>query len=196
MFVRKITAAVSISILLFFQITICVANSKGKNIFSAEEIVSFWKNSLSDNLDLVTYNPEMHYWYVNRIVMVNKSFDFEMINTDSIAPPCQLIISFSFNRWHNRFSPNANSEYEYENRICGFKSADGALANTVKSDFEEADYSYIEKISRKMTIIYVLKKEAWILEGGNDLFETYIGQYITDINNAHLFKNAFSVPIK
>ena len=47
-----------------------------------------------------------------------------------------------------------------------------------------------------MTMIYVLKNEAWILEGGNDLFETYIGQYIADMNNAHLFKNVLSVSIK
>ena len=43
---------------------------------------------------------------------------------------------------------------------------------------------------------YVLEKEAWILEGGNDLFEAYIGQHITDMNNAHLFTNVLSVPIK
>ena len=196
MAIKKITAAVSISILLLFQATICSANSEEKIISSAEEIVSFWKDSLSDKLDIVIYNPEMDYWYVNRIMMVNHSFDFETINTDSIATPCQLIISLSFNRWHNRYSPNANSEYEYENHIWGFKSADDALANTAQSDFEEADYSYIEKISRKMTVVYTLKKEAWTLEGGNDLFETYIGQHIADINNAHLFNNALSVPIK
>jgi hypothetical protein len=196
MLIKQATAVVSISILLLIQVTICGANSEEKIISSAEEIVSFWENSLSNKLDILIYNPEMDYWHVNRIVLVNQSFDFETIQTDSIATPCQLIIRLSFNRWHNRLSPNANSEYEYENRIWGFKSADEALANTGKSDFEEADYSYIEKISRKMTMIYVLKNEAWILEGGNDLFETYIGQHIADMNNAHLFKNVLSVPIK
>ena len=196
MAIKKIIAVVSTSILLFFPATICSENSEEKINYSAQEIVSFWKDSLSDKLDIVIYNPEMDYWYVNRIIMVNHSFDFETINTDSVATPCQLIISLSYNRWHNRYSPNANSEYEYENRIWGFKSADDALANTVQSDFEEADYSYIEKISRKMTVAYALKKEAWTLEGGNDLFETYIGQHIADINNAPLFNNVLSVPIK
>ena len=196
MVIKQTTAAVSISILLLFQVTICGANSEEKIISSAEEIVSFWKNSLSNKLDIVIHNPEMDYWYVNRIVLVNQSFDFETINTDSTATPYQLIIRLSFNRWHNRFSPNANSEYEYENRIWGFKSADDALANTGKSNFEEAEYSYIEKISRKMTMIYVLEKGAWILEGGNDLFEAYIGQHISDMNNAHLFTNVLSVPIQ
>jgi hypothetical protein len=181
---------------LLFQITICSANSEEKIISSAEEIVSFWGNSLSNKLDIVIYNPEMDYWYVNRIVLVNQSFDFETINTDSTATPYHLIIRLSFNRWHNRFSPNANSEYEFENRIWGSKSADDALANTGKSDFEEAEYSYIEKISRKMTMSYALEKEAWILEGGNDLFGAYIGQHITDMHNAHLFTNVLSVPIK
>ena len=196
MAIKKIIAVVSTSILLFFPATICSANSEEKINYSTEEIVSFWKDSLSDKLDMVIYNSEMDYWYVNRIIMVNHSFDFETINTDSAATPCQLIISFSFNRWHNRYSPNANSEYEYENRIWGFKSADDALANTVQSDFKEADYGYIEKISRKMIVAYALKKEAWTLEGGNDLFETYIGQHIADINNAPLFNNVLSVPIK
>jgi hypothetical protein len=181
---------------LLFDVTICGANSEEKIISSAEEIAAFWENSLSNKLNIVIYNPEMHYWHVNRIVLVNQSFDFDIKKTDSIVTPYQLIIRLSFNRWHNRLSPNANSDYEYENRIRGFKTADDALANTGNSDFDEAKYSYVEKISRQMTIIYVLKKKAWILEDGNDLFETYIGQHISDMNNAHLFKNVLSVPIK
>jgi len=196
MLLKRIIAAVIISILLLFSVTICGAIAEEKIVSSAEEIVTFWEDLLSDKLDIVIYNTEMDYWYVNRIVMVNQSFDFEIINTDSIATPYQLIITLSFNRWHNRFSPNANSNYGYENRIWGFKSAEDALANTGKSYFEEAEYSTMEKISRKMAMVYVLKKEAWILEGGNDLFETYIGQHISDVNNAHLFKNVLSVPIK
>src|SRR5210317_2432146 len=105
MAIKKIIAVVSTSILFFFPETICSANSEEKINYSTEEIVSFWKDSLSDKLDIVIYNPEMDYWYVNRIIMVNHSFDFETINTDSVATPCQLIISLSYNRWHNRYSP-------------------------------------------------------------------------------------------
>lgn len=195
---KKIKAiAVLISILLPFQVTICNANDNEKlNRASTEEIVSFWKKLLSDKLDIVVHDPAMEYWYVNRIIMVNQSFDFETINTDSKGTPGQLIIHFSFNRRHNRFSPNANSAYKYENRRCGFKSGDDALASTEKSDFDEANYNYIEKISRKMSMAYILKNEVWVLEGGNDLFEKYIGQYVNDSHNAHLFIHVLSVPIK
>jgi hypothetical protein len=47
-----------------------------------------------------------------------------------------------------------------------------------------------------MSMVYILKNEAWVLEGGNDLFEEYIGQYIADKHNAHLFSHFLSVPIK
>lgn len=70
------------------------------------------------------------------------------------------------------------------------------MANIGDADFQEAKYSYIEKISRQMTMTYVLKKEIWILERWNDLFETYIGQYIDSENNAHLFRNVLAVPVK
>ena len=81
-------------------------------------------------------------------------------------------------------------------RIIGFNTADDALANIGDSDFEDAEYSYVEKISRQMTMTYVLKNKVWILERGNDLFQTYIGQHIATDNNAYLFKNVLSVPIK
>lgn len=196
MILKRINAAVIISILLLSSVTICSAISEDKIVSSAEEIVAFWENLLSNNLNIVIYNPEMNYWHVNRLVLVNRSLDFDIKKTDSIVTPYQLSIRLSFNRWHNRLSPNANSDYEYENRIRGFKTADDALANTGHSDFEEAKYTYVEKISRDIAILYVLKKKTWILKGGNDHFDTYIGQYISDVNNAHLFKNVLSVPIK
>jgi hypothetical protein len=196
MLLKRIIATVIISILLLSSGTICGAIYEEKIVSSAEEIVAFWENLLSSNLNIVIYNPEMKYWHVNRLVLVNRSLDFDIKKTDSIVTPYQLTIRLSLNRWHNRRSPNANSDYEYENRIRGFKTADDALANTGNSDFEEAKYTYVELISRKMTILYVLKNKTWILKGGNDYFDAYIGQHISDVNNAHLFKNVLSVPIK
>ena len=196
MLLKRIIATVIISILLLPSGTICGAISEEKIVSSAEEIVAFWRNLLSNNLSIVIYNPEMKYWHVNRLVLVNRSLDFDIKKTDSTVTPYQLIIRLSFNRWHNRLSPNANSDYEYENRIQGFKTADDALANTGSSDFEEAKYTYVELISRNMAILYVLKNKTWILKGGNDHFDAYIGQQISDVNNAHLFKNVLSVPIK
>ena len=196
MVMKWITAPVIISILFVFNLAICRANSEEKIISSAEEIAALWENLLSKKLNILIYNSEMHYWYAHRIVPINKSFNFNIKKTDSIVTPYQLIISFSFNRWHNRLSPEANSDYIDENRIIGFKTANDALANVGNSDFEEAEYSYVEKISRQMTMTYVLKKKVWILESGNDLFETYIGQHIANVNNAYLFKNVLSVPIK
>ncbi len=196
MLLKRIIATVIISILLLSSGTICGAISEEKIVSSAEEIVAFWRNLLSNNLSIVIYNPEMKYWHVNRLVLVNRSLDFDIKKTDSIVTPYQLTIRLSFNRWHNQHSPNANSDYEYENRIRGFKTADDALANTGNSDFEEAKYTYVELISRNMAILYVLKNKTWILKGGNDHFDAYIGQHISDVNNAHLFKNVLSVPIK
>ncbi len=196
MLLKRIIATVIISILLLSSGTICGAISEKKIVSSAEEIVAFWRNLLSNNLSIVIYNPEMKYWHVNRLVLVNRSLDFDIKKTDSIVTPYQLTIRLSFNRWHNQHSPNANSDYEYENRIRGFKTADDALANTGNSDFEEAKYTYVELISRNMAILYVLKNKTWILKGGNDHFDAYIGQHISDVNNAHLFKNVLSVPIK
>ena len=196
MVMKLITVPVIISILLLFNSTISGANSEEKIISSAEEIVALWKNLLSNKLDILIYHPEMHYWHVHRIVLINKSFSYNLKKTDSIGNPYQLIIRFSFNRSHNRFSSKANSDYEYKNRIIGFKTADDALANIGDSDFEDAEYSYVEKISRQMTMTYVLKNKVWILESGNDLFQTYIGQHIATDNNAYLFKNVLSVPIK
>ena len=187
--------AVLISILSLFQVTICSANSD-QITTSIEKIVSFWEKSLSNELNLVIYDSDMNYWYVNRIGMVNQSFDFVTISKEANRAHSKLIIHFSFNRRDNRFSPNANSSHETDNRIWGFKSLEYAKSNTRKSDFNEAEYSYIEKISRKMSIVYLLKNDAWILEGGNDLFQEYIGQYISDKQNAHLFANALFVPIK
>jgi hypothetical protein len=66
------------------------------------------------------------------------------------------------NRWHNPRSHNANSNYEYENRIQGFKTADDALANTKNADFEEVKYTYKERISRTIVIPYVLENKTWI----------------------------------
>ena len=196
MLLKRIIATVIISILLLSSGTICGAISEEKIVSSAEEIVAFWRNLLSNNLSIVIYNPEMKYWHVNRLVLVNRSLDFDIKKSDSIVTPYQLTIRLSFNKWHNRHSPNANSDYEYENRIRGFKTADDALANTGNSDFEEAKYTYVELISRNMAILYVLKNKTWILKGGNDHFDAYIGQHISDVNNAHLFKNVLSVPIK
>ena len=196
MLLKRIIAAVIISILLLVSATICGAISEEKIVSSAEEIVALWENIRSSNLSIVVYNPEMKYWHVNRLFLVNQSLYFNIKRTDSAVPPPQIIIHFSYNRWHNRLSHNANSDYEYENRIQGFKTADDAIANTGNSDFEEVKYTYEELISRTITIIYVLKNKTWILKGGNDHFETYIGQHISDVNNAHLFKNVLSVPIK
>ncbi len=148
MLLKRIIATVIISILLLSSGTICGAISEEKIVSSAEEIVAFWRNLLSNNLSIVIYNPEMKYWHVNRLVLVNRSLDFDIKKTDSIVTPYQLTIRLSFNRWHNQHSPNANSDYEYENRIRGFKTADDALANTGNSDFEEAKYTYVELISR------------------------------------------------
>lgn len=192
---KIIKVAVLISILSLLQITICSANSD-QITTSIEEIVSFWEKSLSSELNLVIYDSDMNYWYVNKIGMVNQSFDFETISKEANRAHCKLIIHFSFNRWDNRFSPNANSSHETDNRICGFKSPEDAKSNTQTSDFDEAEYNYIERISRKMSIVYLLKNDVWILEGGNDLFHEYIGQYIPDKQNAHLFANVLFVPIK
>lgn len=196
MLLKRIIAAALVSILLLFNVTICGAISEEKIVSSAEEIVAFWENLLSNNLSIVIYNPEMKYWHVNRLVLVNRSLDFDIKKTDSTVTPYQLKIRLSYNRSHNRLSHNANSDYEYENRIQGFKTADDALANTGNSDFEEAKYTYEELISRTIAILYVLKEKTWILKGGNDHFVTFIGQHISDVNNAHLFKNVLSVPIK
>jgi hypothetical protein len=196
MLLKRIIATVIISILLLYSGTICGAIYEERIVSSAEEIVAFWENLLSNNLSIVIYNPELKYWHVNRLVLVNRSLDFDIKKTDSIVTPYQLTIRLSFNRWHNRHSPNANSDYEYENRVRGFKTADDAMASTGNSDFEEAKYTYVELISRKLTILYVLKNKTWILKGGNDHFDAYIGQHISDVNNAHLFKNVLSVPIK
>ncbi len=196
MVMKWITASVIISILLLFNLAICGANSEEKFISAAEEIAAIWEDLLSNKLNILLYNPTMHYWHVHQIVLVNKSFNFNIKKTDSIVSPYQLIIRFSFNRWHNRLSHKANSDYEYENHIIGFRTPDDALANIGNSDFKEAEYSYVEKISRQMRMTYVLKKKVWILEGGNDLFETYIGQHIADVNNAYLFKSVLSVPTK
>ncbi len=184
------------SILLLFQLSTGSAeNNKKAAISTTEEIVSFWEKLLSEKLDIVVYDSEMGYWYVNRLIMVNKSFGSEAIATDSNGTPDKLTIHFSFNRWHNRFSPDANSAYTYENRSCGFKSVDDALASIERSDFDEANYTYLEKISRKMLLVYLLKNDAWVLEGGNDLFEKYIGPYTADQHNAHLFGQFLSVPV-
>ena len=196
MVMKLITAPVIISILFLFNLAISGANSEDKIISSAEEIAALWKNLLSNKCNILIYNSEMHYWHVHRIVLINKSFNYNLKKTDSIGTPYQLIIRFSFNRSHNRFSSKANSDYEYKNRTIGFKTADDALANIGDSDFENAEYSYLEKISRQMTITYALNKKVWILESGNDLFKTYIGQHIATVNNAYLFKNVISVPIK
>jgi hypothetical protein len=142
------------------------------------------------------HNPKLPYWYVHKIVLVNNSFISSISKTDSDDTSYQLIIRFSFNRWHNRLSPRANSDYEYEHRRIGFKTADDALANIGNSDFQEAEYNYAEKISRQMTMTYVLNNKVWILEGGNELFETYIGQHIAKVNNKHLFEGVLKVPIK
>ena len=191
--VKKI--AVLISILLLFQVTICSAKTD-QITTSIEKIVSFWETSLSNELSIAIYDSDLNYWYVNRIGLVNQSLDFETINKDANKPCSQLIIRFSFNRWDNRFSPNANSHHESENRIWGFKSLEDAKSNTLTSDFNEAAYSHIEKISRNMSIVYLLKNDVWILEGGNDLYQEYIGQYVSDKHNAHLFADALFVPIK
>ena len=61
------------------------------------------------------------------------------------------------------------------------------MANTGESDFEEAKYSTIEKISRQITMTYVLNNNTWVLESGNELFETYIGQHTDNVKNSHLF---------
>jgi len=187
--------ALLISILSLFQVTICSAETD-QIATSIEKIVSFWEKSLSNGLNIVIYDSDMNYWYVNRICMVNQSFDFETISTDANRPHSRLIIRFSFNRWDNRFSPNANSNHESGNRTWGFKSLEDAKSNTLLTDFNEAEHGYIEKISRKMSIAYILKSNAWILEGGNDLYQEYIGQYIPDKQNAHLFANALFVPTK
>ncbi|MDJ0784653.1 MAG: hypothetical protein QNJ22_22005 [Desulfosarcinaceae bacterium] len=184
-------------ILLLFQATICTAEKHEKRMLSStEEIVTFWDQLLSDKLDIVVYDPEKAYWYVNRIIMVNQSFGSDVSTAVSDGTPGQLIIHFSCNRWDNRFSPNANSAYQFENRSCGFKSVDDALASRKNSDFKAANYSYLEKISRKMRLVYILKNEAWVLKGGNDLFEEHIGQFIADKHNAHLFRHFLAVPIK
>lgn len=193
---KWVTATVVILILLLFNITICGADAEENITSSAEEIAAFWKSLLSDNLDIVLYSPEMRYWEVNRIVMVPKSFRFDILKTDSSDTPYQLKIRFSFNRWHNRHSQHANSDYEYEHRSVGFKTADDAMANIEDADFEEAKYSYIEQISRQMTMTYGLNKETWILDRWNDLFETYIGQHIESEYNGYLFRNVLSVPVK
>lgn len=196
MLLKRLIAAFIISILLLFSVTICGAISDEKIVSSAEEIVTLWENILSNNLSIVVYNPEMKYWHVNRLFLVNRSLYFNIKRTDSAVTPPQIIIRFSYNRWHNRLSHNANSDYEYKNRILGFKTADDALANTGNSDFEEVKYTHEELISRTIAIRYVLKNKTWILQGGNDQFETYIGQHISDVNNTFLFKNVLSVPIK
>ena len=196
MILKRIIDAVIILILLLSSVTICDAISEKKIVSSAKEIVAFWENLLSNNSSIVIYNPEMRYWHVNRLVLVNRSLDFDVQKTDSIDTPYNLTIHLSFNRWQNLHSPNANSDYEYKNRIRGFKTADDALANTESSDFEEAEYNYVELISRKMIIFYILKNKTWILKGGNDLFDKYIGQHISDVNNAHLFKNFLAFPIE
>jgi len=148
MLLKRVVAAVIIFIILLSHATICGAISEEKIVSSAKEIALFWENLLSGNYNIVIYNPEMNYWYVNRLLLVNQSLSFDIKKAVSINTERQLIIRLSYNRSHNRLSPNANSEYTYENRIQGFKTADEALANTGSSDFVEAEYTYDEKISR------------------------------------------------
>ena len=196
MLLKRIISAVIISILALFSVPICGAISEEKIVSSAEDVEAFWEDLLASNLSIVIYNPEMEFWYVKKLVLVHKSLYFRLKRTDSANTPDRLIMRVSYNRWHNRLSQNANSDYEYENRIQGFKTAADALANTKDSDFEEVNYNYEELISRTVAIHYILKNETWILEGGNDNFETHIAQHVSDKYNAHLFKNVLSVPIK
>ena len=146
MILKRIIDAVIILILLLFNITTCGAISEEKIVSSAKEIVTLWENILSNNLSIVVYNPEMKYWYVNRLILVNRSLNFNVNKADSAVNSPQIIIRFSYNRWHNRLSHNANSDYEYENGLQGFKTANDALVNTGNSDFEEANYTYEELI--------------------------------------------------
>ncbi len=192
---RKIDS-IFILIFLILSVTICGAISEEKIVSSAKEIVALWENILSNNLDIVVYNPEMKYWHVNRLFLVNQSMYFTIKRTDSAGIPPQIMIHFSYNRWHNPRSNYANSNYEYENHILGFKTADDALSNTKNSDFEEVKYTYKELISRTVDILYVLENKTWILQAGNDHFETLIGQHISESNNANTFKKVLSVPTK
>jgi hypothetical protein len=151
---------------------------------------------LANDLDIVVYHTEMKFWYVNRLFLVDQSMYFTIKNTDSAGTPPQIKIHFSYNKWHNPNSHYANSNYEYGNRIQGFKTADDALANTKNSDFEEVKYNYNELISRTIVIPYVLKNKTWILQGGNDHFETFIGQHISESYNANTIEKVLSVPTR
>ena len=84
MLLKRIIATVIISILLLSKGAICGAISEEKIVSSAEGIVAFWRNLLSNNLNIVIYNPEMKYWHVNRLILVNRSLDFDIKKTDSI----------------------------------------------------------------------------------------------------------------
>ena len=190
---RRIIDSMLILIFLISSVTICGAISEEKIVSSAKEIVALWENILANNLDIVVYHPEMKYWHVNRLYLVNRSLYSTIKRTDSAGTPPQIMIHFSYNRWHNPRSHYANSNYEYDNRKQGFKTADDALANTKNSDFEEVKYTYKELISRTIVVLYVLKNKSWTLQGGNDHFETFIGQHISESNNANTFEKVLSV---
>ena len=196
MFRKQKYAVVIISAVFLASVAISIANSEENIVSSAEEIAASWEDLLSSNLSIVIYDPEMKYWYVSRPSIVNRSLDYKIKKTESADTPYELKIRLSYNRQHNRLSPNANSDYKYENQIQGFKTAEDALANTGSTDFKEAKYNYEEKISRNMNVVYVLDNKNWMLKGGNENFDKYIGQYITDANNARQFKDVISVPIE
>jgi hypothetical protein len=190
------SAPVIIYILLLSNLAMGGADAEDKIISSSAEIAALWQDLLSNHFEILIYNPKKHYWYVHKIVLVNNSLSYKINKTNSSVTPYQLVIRFSFNRWHNHLSSRANSDYEYQNRKVGFKTADDALSNIGISDFEEAEYGHMEKISRQMEMTYVLINKACIFKDGNEIFETYIGQHIANVNNKHLFENALNIPIE
>ena len=146
-------------------------------VVSAEKIAQKWDALLSAGINLVWFHPGDEYWYVTRYTLLPGSSGFDVKKTDSLVSPYMLIITFSTSPINNTDSPNANGLIKSVKRKGGFKSAEDALANVAATDFVGQSFQ------RSMRLNYALQKGIWVLKGGNDMFDLYIGRHLTDKEN-------------
>lgn len=175
-------------IILTHLVSAAVAADQESIIASAENVSSIWEKELSRGLDIVWFHPGDQYWSVSRYTLVSGSPSFDVKRTDSIISPYNLILTFTAYHQDNINSPNANGIIKSVKRRGGFNTAEDALRNVSTGDFGK-------KLPYKMRVLYSLQRDVWILKGGNDDFNLFIGTKISDKENSRSYGHLLSVAI-
>ena len=172
--------------LLLIQSNLVFSANEEKVVSSGEKIAETWNANFKKDIDVVNKFRDAG-WGVRRYKLIEGTFSYDVIKTDSLTSPYMLLIKFKTCLTDNCGSPNANGNYSeiLKKQYC-FKTIEDALNNVQLTDFADSRCDYLQYDHQ---INYAYQKGKWIFKGGNDVFMMFLEQTSNLKKTADYFKD-------